>query len=70
MRLIVTINFLGSETQGFMDWGIRVYGLKFDAINFVKRERKETYIFLFFIMKVKTNYDQSIFSQKSMHIKC
>jgi hypothetical protein len=53
-----------------MVWGIRVYGLKFDAINFVIEERKETYYFLFFIMKAKANYDQSIFSQKSMHTKC
>jgi hypothetical protein len=53
-----------------MVWGIRVYGLKFDAINFVKEEMKETYNFLFFIMKVKANYDQSMFSQKSMHTKC
>jgi hypothetical protein len=70
MRLIVTINFLGSKTHGFMVWGTRVYSLEFDVINFVKEGKKKTCNSLFFIMKAKANCDQSIFSQKSMHTKC
>lgn len=67
MRLIVTINFLGSKSHGFMVWGTRVYSLEFDVINFVKEGKKETCNSLFFIMKAKANVTK-VFLVKSQCI--